>query len=166
MSCKDLYMNRINYFLQSIVYCIVNPIKKVSSMICTIPLFCIKNDFMKKAKNSDEEFNVRKVFRKRLSYSNLNEEFKKELNEVETLLHSTSINNTPSKLILNIDDKTPFIKNNKSKTELREKIDLIENHMYIKCKYCGNEVKDSDVYCMYDKHYCSELCRHRMVYKS
>ncbi len=160
MFYKDLYMNRINYFLQSIVYCIINPIKKVSSIICTMPLFCIKNDNMKKMKNSDEEFNVRKVFRKRLSYSNLNEEFKKELNEVEPLLH-----NTPSKLILNIDDKTPFIKNKKSKTELLEKIDLIENHMYIKCKYCGNEVKDSDVYCMYDKHYCSELCRHHMVYK-
>ncbi len=156
-------MNCISNFFQSLINCIVNPIKRVSTMIS---YFCMNrnNDLyeppMKRVKNSNEELDEKRVFKKRISYANLNEEFKDELKETEGLL--SKIN---SKLILSIDDKTPFLKNTKSKSELREKIELIENNMYIKCKYCGNEVKNSDIYLIYDKHYCSELCRHRMLFK-
>lgn len=152
-------MNCISNFIKSIVNCILNPIQRVTSMIYNVS-FCYKNDSMKRVKNSDEEMNTRKIFKKRLSYGNLNEEFKEELKESEQL-----VSKTDSKLILNIDDRTPFITNKKSKTELREKIELIENHMYVKCKYCGNEVKNSDIYLIFDKHYCSEVCRYRMMLK-
>lgn len=153
-------MNCVSNFIQAIVNCIVTPIKKVSTMIYNISFICKGDNPLKRVKHSDEEMDIKKVFRKRISYSNLNEEFKEELKEVESKIPVTN-----SKLILSIDDRTPFIQNKKSKTELREKMELIDNHMYVKCKYCGNEVKDREIFLMYDKHYCSEVCRHRMLFK-
>ncbi len=111
-----------------------------------------------KDKSSDEKLNIvnKKVFKKRVSFANINQEFKDYLNEED--------NNEQSKFILNIEDKTPFMKS-KSKIELLEKIEYIETCMYIKCKYCSREVKNSEIYCMYDNYYCSEECRRRMLYK-
>ncbi len=152
-------------------YIIIVPFKGISSMfsLCLRPsnsesLFKDKDKISdEKLNNVKELVNGKHILKKKASFSNLNEEFKEfiDKNEIETIKAENKFN---SKLILNIEDRTPFIKS-KSKIELQERMEFVEKCMYIKCKYCGREVNNSDIYLIYDNHYCSEICRWRMLNK-
>ncbi len=131
---------------------------------CIYKMFCMESSTKrcKVEKISDEDLNKKQIFRKRNSYTNLSEEFKEYINEA---LKEDDNEKYNSKLILSIDDRTPFLQNKKSKSEIREKIMYMETCTYIKCKMCGKEFNNSTIYCMYDNHYCSEQCRHKMLFK-
>ncbi len=154
---------------------IIKPVKGISSIFSFLCCHKEHEEIKVKEKGSDEELKTMVLKKKKLSYTNLNTTFKEYIEESksETLLkyeeNKDSIkNNKPrfnSKIMFNIDDRSLFIKNSKSKDELNKQIELFEESLYIKCKYCGKEVNKAEIYCIYDNYYCSERCRHLIVYK-
>ncbi len=155
---------------------IMNPLNSIKSVFTFLCFTKPKDDIKvkEKEKGSDEELKIM-ILKKKVSYSNLNSTFKEYIEEgkSETLLKCEESkdslkNNKPrfnSKIMFNIDDRSIFIKNSKSKDELNKQIELFEESLYIKCKYCGKEVNKAEIYCMYDNYYCSDRCRRLMVYK-
>ncbi len=156
---------------------IIKPVRSIHSMFCSMTTFlCFKRshddleNIKVKEKCSEDELKVM-IKRKKLSYSDLNSTFKEYIEESETKVNEGKNiikNNKPrfnSKIMFNIDDRSLFIKNSKSKDELNEKMQLFEESLYIKCKYCGKEVNKAEIYCIYDNYYCSERCRHLMYKK-
>lgn len=135
-------------------------IKPLSKMISSISfLNCFKE---MKEKRSNEELNEMVIKRKKISYMDLSVSFKEEIKVNDNYEEPKR---TKSKIMFDINDRSLFIKNSKSKEELNEKVKFLEESLYIKCRYCGNEVSNSEIYCMFDNYYCSEQCRHNMLYK-
>ncbi len=168
---------KLIYNCPLINYLIIKPIQSIKNMFSSITFLCLKrpselNEIVKtKEKGSDDELKVMVLKKRKLSYSDLNSTFKEDIEESEKQIEESKEslkNNKPrfnSKIMFNIDDRTLFIKNSKSKAELNEKIQLFEEALYIKCKFCGKEVNNADIYCIYDNYYCSERCRHLMYKK-
>ena len=135
-------------------------LKPLSMMITTMPFLCCFKE--KKEKNSNQELDEMVLKRKKMSYMDLSNSFKEEI-KVDYVYQEPI--RLKSKLLFDINDRTIFIKNSHSNEELNEKIKLFEESIYIKCKYCGKEVSNSEIYCIFDSYYCSEQCRHNMIYK-
>ncbi len=146
----------------SIFNIIVKPISKMISFICLSK---------PKEKGSNEELENIVLKKRKLSYTNLTNLNSTLCEESEVKVEDEEQNiknNKPqfaSRIMFNIDDRRIFIKNSKSKAELKEKMELFEQSLYIPCKYCGKEISKSDIFCMFDNYFCSEQCRHRMMYK-
>lgn len=145
---------------------IVKPISRMISLCFSKP-----NEANMKEKGSDEELENIVLKKRKLSYTNLTnlnstlcEESEAKVEEEEENIKNNKPR-FPSRIMFNIDDRRIFIKNSKSKAELKEKMELFEESLYIPCKYCGKEISKSDIFCMFDNYYCSEQCRHRMMYK-
>jgi len=148
--CNFLNMNSGSVCDKLYTYIILLPLRSLSKMTSfyyfqqkevddNVTCNTRERGVKKVEKNSDEKLNMKKVFKKRVSFSNINETYKDFFDEEDM--------NEKSRFILNIEDKTPFMKS-KSKVELLEKIEYIEKCMYIKCKYCSREVNNSEIYCM------------------
>ena len=135
-------------------------LKPLSTMITTMPFLCCFKE--KKEKNSNQELDEMVLKRKKISYMDLSTSFKEEI-KVDYVYQEPI--RTKSKLLFDINDRTIFIKNSKSNEELNEKMKFFEESLYIQCKYCGKEVSNSEIYCIFDSYYCSEQCRQNMIHK-